>query len=228
MTAIAEELQAWQHQPGWGIKAELMPPEVLADRRTKIVRRIVILALAVLLVLCGLGYSASVYAGHSANDALKAQDRRQSDLQATHNSFDKVIAVQSSIAQLKTQIASLLGSDAKVESVLQSVVSAAPKGLLFNQITLNINSVAASSNAVGGAALDTGTVRHIGTLTITATARALPDVATYLDSLAAVPGFIKPFPGPVTVTGTNTQFSVQFDLGDSLLTHNYDAKAGTN
>jgi hypothetical protein len=225
MTAVVEQRQAWQAQPGWGIRADLMPPEVLADRKAIVVRRLVLAALLLLLALCILASGVSALTGHSASAALKAQTQRGNALQATRRSFDNVTATKSKLTAVNAQIAGLLGTDTDIEQVLRSVTAAAPKSMTFSQVSVTLNGAAAAGastgSASGGAALNTGTAKLIGSVTITGTTGHLTDVSSYLDSLAAIKGVIKPYPGAETVSKTGTQFSVQFSLSDALLTNHY-------
>ena len=56
MTTHAQPNQPWSSMPGWGIVADLTPPELIASRHLKVLRKWIVLGLVVLVVACVAGY----------------------------------------------------------------------------------------------------------------------------------------------------------------------------
>ena len=59
MTTISSPTQVWNTMPGWGIVADLTPPELIASRRLAVIRKALLSGLIFLtvLLLCGYGYA---------------------------------------------------------------------------------------------------------------------------------------------------------------------------
>ena len=56
MTTHAQPNQPWNGMPGWGIVADLTPPELIASRHLKVLRKWIVLGLVVLVLACVAGY----------------------------------------------------------------------------------------------------------------------------------------------------------------------------
>ena len=62
MTTMATPQQIWNTMPGWGIVADLTPPELIATRRLRLLRKLLAAGLSVLLVLLVAATLALAYA----------------------------------------------------------------------------------------------------------------------------------------------------------------------
>lgn len=187
--------------PGWGIVADLTPPELIADRRLKVVRRIIAIGLAVVLGLCGVGYGYAVWQGSSATDALAAEQTRTASLLAEQHRYIGVTAVHAAITQVQQQLGGLMSSDVDVDKITAAIVAALPPTMTIGDATVTVTGVADAAsgsgqgnqpNGVGG--LDTSDAHHIGTVTLSGTGKQLTDLAAYVDALRKVPGVFEPYP----------------------------------
>lgn len=223
--------ELWSTMPGWGIVANLIPPEVLQARRVRAVRRLVALALCLLVLVASLGYGYAFYRSHQAAQALAAEQSQTSALLIEQNRYSGVTEMQGSVAQVRSQLATLMASDVDSAALVGSILKQLPAGSSVSQLAVTITGATASPTTVttnnnsAGAALDTSGQPHIGAVTISGQAAKVADVATFVNRLAALPGVVSPYPTANTANDTGTQFTVQFAVNDSLLSHRYDASA---
>jgi hypothetical protein len=219
--------------PGWGIVADLMPPEVLQQRRVKVVKRYVITGLSMLIVLLVLAYGYAFWQNQSAANALSKEQDRTSALQAQVHQYAGVTTIQGTVAGVQGQVANLMKGDVDVPALLGHVQAALPPGVTISQLAMTLNSGNAVSPAgsaqAGAAALDPGTNAHIGALTISGTAHRLTDVSAFVDKLKTIAGVVEPYPASNTSSPAGVQYAVQLTLDDQLFTHRFDIpKTGAN
>ena len=218
--------ELWSTMPGWGIFANLIPPEVLQARRVRAVRRMVALGLCVLVLLATVGYSFAWYRSHEAQQTLAAEQSRTSQLLARQKEYADVTRLQGSVAAVRKELTRLLGSDVDVSAVLGSILRQLPPGATVSQLAVTISAPTSQqgrpSVVSGTAALDTSGHPHIGLISVTGQAARVTDVSTLVDRLSALPGFIDPYPTANTTNDKGTLFTIQFSITDSLLSHRYD------
>jgi hypothetical protein len=215
--------------PGWGIVANLIPPELLQARRARALRKLVTAVLCLLLVLAGAGTGYAMYRSHQASQSLAVEQSRTSQLILQQNRYGDVTRIQGNVAQVRTQLATLMGMDVDTARLIVTLLEQVPAGSSLNQLALTIAApTPASANNSGAAALDTSGQPHIGTVTISGEAATVSDVALFVERLAAVKGVVSPYPTTNTVNDTGTQFTVQFSINNSLLSHRYDANSTAN
>lgn len=218
--------ELWSTMPGWGIVANLIPPELLQARRARALRKLVTAALCLLLLLAGAGTGFAMYRGHEASQSLAAEQSRTSQLIVEQNRYGAVTRIQGDVGQVRTQLATLMGMDVDTAKLIVALIGQLPQGATVTQLALTIAAPSpTAANNSGASALDTSGQPHIGTVTITGQARTVADVALYVVKLAGVQGVVSPYPTTNTVNDTGTQFTVQFSINNSLLSHRYDASS---
>jgi len=225
--------ELWSTMPGWGIVANLIPPEVLQARRVRAIRKLVAYALCVLVLLAGLGYGYAFFRSKQAADTLAAEQTRTSQLLAQQKRYADVTLLQGSVAGVRTELSKLLESDVDVSALVGSILKQLPPGATVSQLAVTMSPPAgrqATANmASGTGSLDTSGHPHIGLVTLTGQASKVPDVSTLVERLSALPGFIDPYPTSNTTNDKGTLFTIQFSINDSLLSHRYDtSKTGGN
>jgi hypothetical protein len=218
--------EVWNSMPGWGIVANLLPPEIIAARRIRVLRKRIITALIAVLVLCMAGYGYAFWQAHTASSALQSERATTAQLQQEQRKYADVVKIQGTIATVRKQVGSLLANDVDFAKLLDTVSTAAPSGVAVSQLFVTVDSTtakSASGTAVGGGALDTSGRKHIGSILLTGIAHDLGQVAAYVDKLAATPGLVGVFPTSQQVSGKSVQFTLQLVPTDQLLSHRYDA-----
>jgi hypothetical protein len=223
--------ELWSTMPGWGVVANLIPPEVLQTRRVRALRKLVAYALCVLVLIAGVGYGFAFYRSHQAADALAAEQSRTSQLLVQQKRYADVTLLQGSVAGVHTELSHLLASDVDVSALLASILRQLPPGATVSQLAVTMSGPtgrqATTNLATGSGSLDTSGHPHIGLITITGQAARVPDVSTLVDRLSTLPGFIDPYPTSNTTNDKGTLFTVQFSINDSLLSHRYDVASKT-
>ncbi|HEX8082520.1 MAG TPA: hypothetical protein VF557_20090 [Jatrophihabitans sp.] len=222
--------ELWSTMPGWGIVANLIPPEVLQARRVKAVRKLVAYLLCVLVLLAGIGYGFAFYQSQQAAETLAAEQSRTSQLLIQQKRYADVTLLQTSVAGVRTELSQLLSSDVDASALITSVLKQLPAGATVSQLAVTMSPPAGQQAKVnpasGTGSLDTSGRAHIGLMTVTGQALRVSDVSTLVDRLGALPGFIDPYPTANTTNDKGTLFTVQFTIDDRLFSHRYDVKTG--
>ncbi|HEX8092643.1 hypothetical protein, partial [Jatrophihabitans sp.] len=163
--------ELWSTMPGWGIVANLIPPEVLQARRVRAIRKLMAYALCVLILIAGAGYSFAWYRSQQAADALSAEQSRTSQLLAQQKRYADVTLLQGSVAGVRTQLSRLLASDVDASALILSILTQLPQGATVSQLAITMSAPAGkkatADPATGSAALDTSGRPHIGVISIT-------------------------------------------------------------
>jgi hypothetical protein len=223
--------ELWSTMPGWGIVANLIPPEVLQARRVKAVRKLVAYGLCVVVLIAALGYGFAWYRNQQAADTLAAEQSRTSQLMAQQKRYADVTLLQGSVAGVRTQLSHLLASDVDVAALMATILSQLPAGATVSQLAVTMSAPAGQQTAVnvatGSGALDTSGRPHIGLISITGQALRVSDVSTLVDRLSLLRGFLDPYPTSNTTNDKGTLFTIQFSVDDRLLSHRYDVDSKT-
>lgn len=227
MTLTEERPAVRESLPGWGIAANLMPPELANARQLKFLQRLMAAGLLALLVICAGGYYLAESENSSASADLVAVADRTTQLQAESRSYSDVVAIQAEVRQIRDRISRLLGGDVDVAALMGELRAALPETMTIDQETITISPAGAagadSGSATGG--LETSGLPRVGTVTITGTGQTLDDLPDYVDRLQRVPGLVEVLPLANTASGGDpprTQFSISIGLTDELLTHRFD------
>jgi hypothetical protein len=218
--------------PGWGIVADLTPPELIASRRMRVIRRLMIVAVATVVLLCAGGYTLAIWQHNQAANELASEQDRTTSLLAEQRRYSGVTVVRGAIADVQGQLAGLMVADVNVGSLVAAITTALPKGMSIDQITVTVAAASSSGNAstngesggLGG--LDLSDAAHIGTVTLSGSGSKLTDLAAYVDTLRKTPGVFEPYPQSNQITETGTTYSLELTLTDALLTHRYDTQDG--
>ena len=227
--------QKWHTMPGWGIVANLIPPEIVAARRVATVRKLIVVALVGVLLLAGAGFGYGYWQKHRASNQLAAEQARTTSLLAQQQRYSGIVRINNEITQIQGQLQTLLGADVDVPTLMVRLLAVRPAGTTLSQVTVTLDagSTTQSNQAAGGSGagvLDASGQTHIGTIALTGQTTGLPAVAAYVTGLAGLPGIVAVYPTSQQNTGKGVQFTIQLTLTDELLSHRYAAPAagGTN
>lgn len=214
--------------PGWHVVADLTPPELIAARRLRVVRLLVLIAVAVVAAGCVGGYLLARQQAAAATVDLNAAQARSTMLQAQQRQYSSVTALQNAIGGVQGQVAALLADDVDFSALLGDIGAALPAGMTITQAQVTItptNGVGGSTgtNAGGPGALDASDATHIGTVTLSGTGSTLDQLPVLVQRLGAIKGVFDPYPLTNVASDTGTTFSVQLTLTDARLSHAFDA-----
>lgn len=228
-TMPLRDLTAATATPVATVRANLMPPDVVGKRRLTWLRRRLAFALVALLLLVGAGYGFARQQTSASQDELDAARQQTVQLQNRVSGFSAIVQTQAQIAQLRSQLASVMTSDVQWTTLLASIDSAAPAGLVVTQISGNLDDGTDSSAAGAGSGATTALpagVTSAGKLDLTGTARDYRSVATYVDALGRIRGLIRVDPGSASAAGSEVSFAISVELSSQVFSGRYTPKAG--
>jgi hypothetical protein len=223
MTVMTKPEQLWSTMPGWGIVADLTPPELIASRHLKFLRKLMFTGLAVLLVICACAYAAAFLQHSSASSALSDQQFRTSQLRAESGKYAGVTQIQGNVAQIESQVTKVMVGDIDLPKLLLEIRAALPGAMTIKQQSLTLSS---ASGPVGGAAiatqLDTSGHTRIGTVSLSGSGRTLDDLSRFIDKLKTVTGVVDPIPTSNQVDQGAVSYSLSLGITDQVLSHRFD------
>jgi type IV pilus assembly protein PilN len=226
MTTISSPTQIWNTMPGWGIVADLTPPELTASRRLAVIRKALLAGLISLVVLLLIGYGYAFRTKHVASSALAAEQARTSRLLIEQNKYGVVTQLHGSIASVDRQLATLMTGDVGFSATVGKLVGALPPTMAISDLEVKVSpaGAAAATAAMGSTvtSLDTSGHQAIGQVTVSGSSHSLDDLSGYLVKLRQIKGVIDVVPVSNQVSGPAVQFNVTLSLTDQVLTHRFD------
>ena len=220
MTATAPApAQLWSTMPGWGIAADLTPPELINSRELKTLRKWIGAGLVILLLACTAEYLAAARQHSAASAALDEVNAQTSQLEAGVRKYAGVTQIQGNVTQVQTQIAKFMGTDVDLVKLMSRLRSALPAPMTITSETVTITAATAVTAPTGAAPALQAT---IGTVTISGTGRVLANLATYVDRLQAIPGVTDVNPTSNVRSGRSTHYSLSLNLSAATLSHRFD------
>jgi hypothetical protein len=208
------------------IHANLLPVEITDARRARRFARLVVTALAGLLVLLIGWYGLAVWKTSSAKGGLASVQHKSVGLQNKVREFAPVLTAQLESAAIKSELTRLMAGDLQWKNLLASVRGANTSGMTITAVTATMTATAAPTAGATPSSGGLEVLNHsgkgqIGTLTITGTAPNKNSVATYVDRLAQVSGLAAAFPASITGQGVKLTFSVSVVITSAALGGRY-------
>lgn len=189
-------------------RVDLLPPEVFRQRKAKATRRRLGIGVVGLLaiVIVGTG-AATVMAGTAQTRLLEAQ-AHTTDLLSEQTKYSSVRAVQDQVALVKAAQQVGVSTEIDWKTYLQRVQDTLPKSVKIESVTADaatpILLYEQPTAPLQGA--------RVATVSFSATSSALPDVPTWLDGLAKLPGFADALPGSVSLDQTTGLYAVNIAM----------------
>jgi type IV pilus assembly protein PilN len=229
MTALlapSPDNRLWSSMPGWGIVADLTPPELIARRHLRVLRKLIIAGLTLVVLLCAAGFAFAFQKDASAVDARNDVIARTNQLQRQLQSpaFRHVVEMKGTVAKVQAQVALLMKDDVDLPALLTKVRAALPASMAINNLTVTLNSAATAAAGSTGRGLDTSGHTVIGTVIIAGSSKTLDDLPAYIDRLAKVAGVVNLVPTSNLLSKDTAQFTLSFAVTDKLFSHRYDVK----
>jgi cytoskeletal protein RodZ len=209
------------------IAANLLPAEITDARREHKLRWIVAAMLVVVVVALG-GWDVAARMQTSDQQAtLKSTQNRVDSLAKTRLQYANLSNIKSENVTISQQLTKLMAQDVawyKLVPTLRSTAQTAGVSLT------NINAILSSATTGAAAAPATGTgtasapgiaTNQVGTITIVGVTPDKPQLAAYLQQLAAVPGLSNPFLTTLSAQGGQYQFSLTVSFTSSLFSGRY-------
>lgn len=225
-TALTDRpVQAWNTMPGWGITANLLPTEIITARRVRVLRKMVLLAIAGVLALGVGGYVYGYFQNDQATSELNAALAQTAALHAQQEKYQDVVAISGQVDAAKAQMAGLLGTDVDMTALLQDLVARGPRGAIAT-VTVTLQAPGATSSSVATLPDPSGQL-PVGMVTLSGDTSSMAEVAAGVKRLSAVPGIVEVYPSSQQDSGKSVTYSLQVTLGDKIYSHRYDVSPST-
>lgn len=228
MTAVLIDPEPTTYLPGWGIYADLTPPELLAARRLKALRRSMAIGIAALVTVVLLVFALTMLRHRQATDDLAREQTITAGYTAQQSRYAVVTQIQDSTTSIRQQLAGLMLADVDTSGLLSSIRTTLPRGMVLNAVQESANAGGVGAARTGGATtLDTSGATQIGHVTLSGTSSRLEDIATYVDALGSRPGLVDVVPVTNQASGSTYTFTITASVTDAVLTHRYAPLAST-
>ncbi|MBN9374653.1 MAG: fimbrial assembly protein [Cellulomonas sp.] len=165
-------------------QVNLLPPEVRAARGLKTLKRLLVMALVLVVLLCAASWVFARNDKSNAADGLtKAQDKT-TQLKAEEKKYAEVPQVLGLLDS--TTKARALGMSTEVlwSPYYQAIAAVLPTGVSFDSLQVT----EASPTTAAPAASSPLQAASVGQIQFTARSKTLPDTAAWIDALDAIPG----------------------------------------
>jgi hypothetical protein len=214
-----ETPSSWGDMPGWGIVADMTPPELIERRLLAVLRRRIVLGLILVVLLCVAGYGyARLQHAAADNEATAASDQTRT-LTTSAAKFTGITHIETTVSGLDGQVATVMRTDMDMARTVTSIRRALPSSMSISSVAVTMS---ADDSVDGASTLDAAGRPKIGTVSISGAGRSLEELPAFVDSLAVVRGFVNVLPTSNQVSKGVSQFSVTLDLNDLLYSHRYD------
>lgn len=198
-------------------QVDLMPLEVLADRRFRTAR--VWMALAVVgTVAVGAGVFALASAdADNADAALALEQARTTELNAEAAQYAAVPAVLASVDRAEGALSTAMATDIEWYRYVSQMAAVAPQGVWFTSMTLT-----ATAPAAAGAGDPLAPVGAVGDVLTVGRALSYDDVASWMDDVSTITGYDHVlFSGATLNAETATEPFVDFQVSVKVLPEAY-------
>lgn len=219
MTVMLERQHAWQTRPGWGIAVDLTPGEVVNARRVGVLKKLIIAGLVLVLCLCGAATYLTLKQEWAAQDAYNAEQARTEALQNELDQYSEITLIETTISQIRTQIATLMASDVDYVNLIAKIRARAPEGVAITNIAVLLAEDNAATAAAPGGRV--GPV-VIGSATISGRSASISALSPFVKSLSQLRGVDEVVPTSNTRTELGVEYSLTMDITDELYTHRFD------
>ena len=175
-------------------RVDLLPPELLAQRKAIANRRRLGLGVVLVVVLTIAGVALASFESLVAQANLASEQSRTQSLVAQQKKFIEARKVQDEVSSLEA--AQEVGTSTEIDwkNYLTAVQATLPANVVVTIVTIDSASplakYAQSAIPLQGA--------RVATLSFTALSATLPEVPAWLDSLTSLPGYTDASPGSVT------------------------------
>ncbi|WP_448060700.1 PilN domain-containing protein [Cellulomonas hominis] len=202
-------------------QVNLLPPEVRARRRLKRTKQLLLLGVAVAVLVAILGYVGALTVRNGAEDDLAQVEDENFSLLAEQATYSEVPDVLGRIDDAETDRAVGMSTEILWKDYLDALRAVTPAEVSYDSMTVT----AATPMQGAPAATDVLAGPSIGQIAFTARSLSLPDTASWLDAIRAVPGLADPWFATATVTDEEGvvyfQISATVQLTDVALANRY-------
>lgn len=203
-------------------RVDLLPTEVLVDRRQRAGVRRAWLGVVVVAVAVGAAIVLASASGMQADSQLAEVRQETSTLLVQQQQYRDVRATETQSELLRA--AQTVGGSTEIDwqSTLQRVQNSLPAGVAITGVQIDsatpLEAYAQATTPLQG--------QRVATLTIDASSPTLPSVPAWLDSVKGIPGFVDANANSVTLDSSTNVYTVDMTihLDDDVYDGKYDTK----
>ena len=219
MTTTMEPTTLWSSMPGWGIYADLTPPELVNARNIQRLRKWLAVGLVAVLALCVGGAVMARRSASSSDGAVTTAEAETGLLTVQLHKYSGITRLQSSVTQAQGTIAAVMSNDVDFVVLLSRLQASLPAKMTIELQLVTINaSSAVAPGAVSGSSVDA----VIGTVVISGSGRTVDDLPRFVDNLRGIPGVVNILPTSNVKTKTGTTYNLSLSLTTQILSHRFD------
>ncbi|MFP3466302.1 hypothetical protein [Leifsonia sp. SIMBA_070] len=189
-------------------RASLMPPEILADRKAKGVRRSLVWGVLGVVAFTVVAVGGTAALGLQAQASLADAQAQTGLLLAQQHQYLEVRKVQDQVTL--TQAAQQVGASTEIDwkAYLQKVQATLPSDVSMTSVSVD------SATPLAAYEQPTAPLQgsRVATLTFEASSPVLPVVPVWLKSLETLPGFADATPGSVSLDETTKLYTVSITM----------------
>jgi hypothetical protein len=212
------------------ISANLLPEEIVAGRRARRARGVVLVALLVVVALLAGWYVYARQRVRLADAELSDITTEVTTLQRSQSRYAEVVDVQNQTNTIGKQLGTLLANDLPWATLLNTLRdTGADSGVTVLGVTGTLNSDTKGAQTTAAGALPSASKSNsIGTLTITGTGPDKPSIAGYVDALGRLSTVANPYLTNASQTANDVAFSVTVDITAKALCGRFTTKCKTS
>jgi len=178
-------------------QVNLLPSEVTAGRRLQSIKKLLVLALAIVVLLAASGYAGSLWLARAAAAQLDEAQAENVTLQAEKATYAEVPQTLSAISQAESARQQAMAPEILWPSFLESLRAVTPTGVSYDVLTVNVGTLAQPWTGSGD---PLASATSIGQVAFTARSTTIPDTAAWIDAINTVKGMDNPWFSSATLT----------------------------
>jgi Tfp pilus assembly protein PilN len=208
------------------VRADLLPDEIISARQADVVRRKVLIGLALVVALLVAWFGASWWQTSGARSDLTDQQRQAVASRNQQNEFGPLVAAQNGAQSIRTELQKLMAGDLPWKTMLTALRAQAPAGVTLTNVSATMTAGAAVAGNGGASTEQAATLnqsgkQEVGNLTLTGTGPDKNSVAAYADRLSRMKGLTAPLITSVVVADRTVTFTIDVIVTSDALGGRY-------
>jgi hypothetical protein len=170
-------------------QVNLLPGEVTKGRRLRSIKKLLVLALAVVVLIATLGYAGALLLAGSAARELESAQAEGQTLQAEKAQYAQVPQTLSAIALAESARQQGMSSEILWPDYLEALRAVTPDGVSYDTMSVAVGGPGQPYTGAGNPLAGS----TIGQVTFSARSLTLPDTAAWIDAIEQVEGLANPW-----------------------------------
>ena len=176
-------------------RVHLLPPDVIARKNLKVVKRRLWMAVIAVVAIAAVAYGAVVFSLSAAQAQLQSADSAAALLTVQQAKYGEVSKVKADIAGIQGAQKSSTAQEILWAPYIGQIQASLPAGAFIESMNGGIDTVAVGGTATPAVPLEAD---HIATLTLTVN-MPQADIAGWIGGLTSIKGFVDAVPGSVAI-----------------------------